>query len=674
MAPNPRGRPAGKSPAKTRSKAPLPKPPRQPKAPKVQVQQLAKRVAKAESAARGPRPAVRHTVTATLGTIGPNTSSGTELEYALPLHPGLVKETAAVNSFGPLQSAVGQYSMWRLVSFHIHLTPMVGSSAISGTVYRVSLNLSGQPTSTAWSGLGARQHRDASPGSHLRWQVSDSILSGPKATWWYSNTNAPGVASLGPVMEVHSIGQTMSSYQAKPFDGPVFLLEIRGTWEFVNYAAAPALSLLSSGKGTGTLQGGQGDPLTIKVNEPHLATFIGRQAGSAPSGVGEVIYMVVDTAVTAIADTAAPPWSWMIRAGWWFARALIGSTNGPGVLQLYSSFDDAQNNRPCILSGDASGDLGSLKITQLTTPSSGLSALNDGIVGMPSPGTQPIAPGADFSLPVSLSPILQHLSFPGGFWARTNAGQIQGAIQCTLAPGKVANFIQMFQVTNQLSPGFGFEGVLVQLEISGPVYPVFLLGCGNIHYRQGSSNTFLNWWLIRSSGFSAHSISNRFNAHPAFTPTTEAMITANWTGAELHVPETTEGYFLLIGQRGEGPETASVKGHSIQYLPSTETQFVYAGWDWFRFGPTTAVLQGTALGDGVYGTALSQRLALLSMHDASREVIHNTSTGPAVETDEEDQFLSDDDDDDSCPDVELQQPALGAEGDADDGSHSPGSQ
>nr|AMD81603.1 structural polyprotein [Bastrovirus 6] len=629
------------------------------------VRSLAKRVQRAERAATGPVAAVRHTVTATLGTIGPNTSSGTELEFALPLHPGLVKETAAVNSFGPLQSAVGQYSMWRLVNFHVHLTPMVGSSAISGTVYRVSLNLSGQPTSTAWSGLGARQHRDATPGSHLRWAVADSTLAGPKATWWYSNTNAPGVSALGPVLELHSIGSTQSAYQAKPFEGPVFLLEIRGTWEFVNYAAAPALSLLSSGKGTGTLGGQAGQPLTVKVNEPHLQKMVTLQAGSAPSGVGEVIYMLVDTAVTAIADTAAPPWSWMIRAGWWFARALVGGSNGEGTLQLYSSFEDASNNRPCILSGDARGDLGSLQITQLTTPSSGLNALNDGIVGMPSPGQQPIQPGASFSMPVSLSPLPQHVSVPGGYWVSTaggvTSGNPAGFIRSPLGGANVAHFEAAFMVTGAQGPGFGFEGVAQLIEVMGVQYPMLILATGQIHCVQGTSNTYVLWWLVRSLGTANLDSSNGYAiSQPSFTLTTQEMVQCNWTVAHLTMPPTQEGMWLLMSFRGIPPTTLQVKGHQIPYHTGTEVQYVPSAYDWFRWGPTTMILNGTALGDGVYGSQLHQRLAMLTLTEPLTqrvELIHNTATGPDPSPCQEDVF----------------EPALGDPAHADDAGNHPGS-
>lgn len=624
---------------KPKPSQPLRGPPRSQRAakpPVAQVRQLAKRVQRAERAATGPTAAVRHTVTATLGTIGANTSSGTELEFALPLHPGLVKETAAVNSFGPLQSAVGQYSMWRLVSFHVHLTPMVGASAVSGTVYRVSLNLSGQPTSTAWSGLGARQHRDVTPGSHLRWAVGDSILAGPKATWWYSNTNAPGVSALGPVLELHSIGATQSAYQAKPFEGPLFLLEIRGTWEFVNYAAAPALSLLSSGKGTGTLSGAAGQPLVVKVNEPHLMSMVSSQAGPAPSGVGEVIYMLVDTAVTALADTAAPPWSWMIRAGWWFARALVGTSNGDGALQLYSSFEDAANNRPCILSGDAHGDLGSLQITQLTTPSSGLSAMNDGIVGMPSPGTAPIRPGASFTMPVSLSPLPQHVTVPGGYWMRGGSSTQSGAgfIQCPLTSNATAHFIAAFQVTGIEGPGFGFEGVYSLVNVMGLNYPMLILATGQVHCLQGSSNTYMVWWLVRTTGTAQIDAPTGYLlAQPSFTVSTQQTVLANWTEQHLTMPPTQEGLWLIMGFRGGPASVVTTKGFSIPYQGGTEIQFVPSAYDWFRWGPTSMVLQGTALGDGVYGTALHQRLAMLSLaHEPMREVISNTNTGPAADS------------------------------------------
>ena len=73
-------------------------------------------------------------------------------------------------------------------------------------------------------------------------------MSGPCETWWKTNTAEDPSLSLGPALEVHTIGKTMSTYKNEVFSSGLFLLEITGHWEFANYAASPALATLTQHK------------------------------------------------------------------------------------------------------------------------------------------------------------------------------------------------------------------------------------------------------------------------------------------------------------------------------------------------------------------------------------------------------------------------------------------
>nr|ADJ68328.1 truncated capsid protein precursor [Human astrovirus 1] len=78
----------------------------------------------------GPKPAICQRATATLGTVGSNTSGTTEIEACILLNPVLVKDATGSTQFGPVQALGAQYSMWKLKYLNVKLTSMVGASAV----------------------------------------------------------------------------------------------------------------------------------------------------------------------------------------------------------------------------------------------------------------------------------------------------------------------------------------------------------------------------------------------------------------------------------------------------------------------------------------------------------------------------------------------------------------
>nr|QOL71424.1 capsid precursor [Canine astrovirus] len=337
----------------------------------------------------GPRPAITQTATSTLGTIGPNTSGAVELELATFMNPCLVKESTASNSFGPIQASAAQYNLWRVTKAQVRLTPMVGPSAISGTAYRVSLNTAGTPSSTGWSGLGARKHKDVKVGSMSVFTITARDMAGPREGWFVTNTNESGGESVGPTIELHSLGETQSTYQNQRYTGPVFLVELHCTWQFSNYSANPALAQLEKGEDKDAqikFEGAAGQPLTMTV-APHSAfaraietrsavpySGAGRAAGESTS---DTIWQIASTAVDAASVVVPPPFNWLIKGGWWFVKKLAGrSRTGEIQLQVFASYEDAQNNRPAICTGPVAGEnpsrLHNVKFVQMNSPSTGM--------------------------------------------------------------------------------------------------------------------------------------------------------------------------------------------------------------------------------------------------------------------------------------------------------------
>ncbi|ULF47966.1 MAG: capsid protein precursor [Raccoon dog astrovirus 4] len=344
-----------------------------------------------KSGVTGPKPAITQKAVATLGTVGANTSNGTELEASIFLNPVLVKDSSGSNAFGPLQALGAQYSMWKLNYCVVKLTPMVGQSAVSGTVARISLNPTATPSSTSWSGLGARYHIDAVVGKPVTFKLKPAQLGGPREGWWLTNTNDNAQDTLGPSIEVHTFGQTQRTYQTGAYDGPLFLLELSASWAFSGYSANPSLVNLEKDTDNNvavTFAGSAGNPLTMEV--PVGSLFAQRTAArsvqpseyarASGTSTSETVWQVVGTAVDVISAAIPPPFGWLVKGGWWFVKQVAGAPrSGARRYYVYASYQDALTNKPAICTGGrADGRMTrstvqtALQFTQMNEPSTGI--------------------------------------------------------------------------------------------------------------------------------------------------------------------------------------------------------------------------------------------------------------------------------------------------------------
>nr|QEV86930.1 capsid protein [Mamastrovirus 2]QEV86986.1 ORF2 [Mamastrovirus 2] len=338
----------------------------------------------------GPKPAVCQKATATLGTVGSNTSGTTEIEACILLNPVLVKDATGSTQFGPVQALGAQYSMWKLKYLNVKLTSMVGASAVNGTVVRVSLNPTSTPSSTSWSGLGARKHLDVTVGKNAVFKLRPADLGGPRDGWWLTNTNDNASDTLGPSIEIHTLGQTMSSYKNEQFTGGLFLVELASEWCFTGYAANPNLVNLekSTDKNVAvTFEGSAGAPLVMNVPETsHFArTAVARSAQPttlARAGertTSDTVWQVLNTAVSAAELVTPPPFNWLVKGGWWFVKLISGRTRtGQNSFYVYPSYQDALSNKPAICTGGLPSSARlrtatptTLQFTQMNQPSLG---------------------------------------------------------------------------------------------------------------------------------------------------------------------------------------------------------------------------------------------------------------------------------------------------------------
>nr|WBM84735.1 MAG: capsid protein [Bat astrovirus 4] len=359
---------------------------------------------------KGPKVSVQQKISATFGMVRPNTSGNVELELNFFLHPSLAKEANDGTAFGPLQALAAQYSLWKIKNLAVRFTPMVGASAVSGTVIRASLNLSQSPGVSNWSGLGARMHIDMHPGQTATFYLRGDQLAGPRdGGWWFTDTNEEGSQSAGPIIEVHTMGETKSTFQTdRDWTGPLFLVEGIGTWQFANYNVKPALGTLERREGAATvsIKANSSQPITMTMDSASaVAQFMDMAdpdvaPAAVPSpgvSVGETIFQIVDVGATVAQSFAPAPFGWLIKGGWWFVKKLLGrARDGTSEFVVYASLQDAQNNKPAIASESLTGTtpkVSDLMVTQINTPNVGP---NPYTTGVPRAGPQIMRPGTHF--------------------------------------------------------------------------------------------------------------------------------------------------------------------------------------------------------------------------------------------------------------------------------------
>uniref|UniRef100_A0AAU7E1B5 Capsid protein n=1 Tax=Rousettus bat astrovirus TaxID=3141900 RepID=A0AAU7E1B5_9VIRU len=374
-----------------------PKP--KPKPPKGQVKSgaIAKAVAKdiKKTGLEGPRPRQSIRVSATVGFINGSDKEGPVLAISQNLHPALTKEPQGGTAFGPLAAAAAQFGQWRLNSVTVNLTPLVGASAAAGTVVRLSVNTTDGALPVTWGGLGARHHRDVSIGQQCRWNIDRGVLSGPRQTWWLTDTNETGAQSAGPSIEAHVLGQTTSTYQNAAWTKPLFMVELHGRWEFTTYANQPGLGVLERSEASENVTFSKDQTtgaLTMSVaSTSSVALFMGtsfERSAHIASGAraSETVWKIVDVGAKAAASVAPTPFNWVIRGGLWFVKRIFGAASDATVsYTVYESLNNALTNSPIIPDAVTGGTVNAmnLQMSQMNNPNIGPTGSTPGVMSTP---------------------------------------------------------------------------------------------------------------------------------------------------------------------------------------------------------------------------------------------------------------------------------------------------
>ncbi|ULF47958.1 MAG: capsid protein precursor [Porcupine astrovirus 5] len=343
-------------------------------------------------------------INSTLGTVGSNGSEQIECELTCLMNPATMKEATGSNSFTPLGIYASTYSLFRMTKCTLVLKPLVGDSAVSGTVIRASWNPTSTPTQTSWSALGARKHTDVTPGKTGRFTLTSRDLVGPKGGWFKTNTKGDPMMSFAGTLEVHTLGKTMSTYKNDAFTGGLFLAELETHWQFKDYSQQPGMLNLIKGEDTQQSHIRTNPNGKIQLIVPATT----RMARAATGGTSEIIWLVTDTIIQAGAAALPPPFGWLIRGGWWLVKkaAGISTRNGEIVFDVYASISDARADMPCI-STEANMTpipVGGLHFQQVTPGNTGIATETY--------GTRAIAPDTTLTSLYVIRATQQH--FPSG--------------------------------------------------------------------------------------------------------------------------------------------------------------------------------------------------------------------------------------------------------------------
>nr|BAX00185.1 ORF2 [Porcine astrovirus 2] len=345
------------------------------KKPQVNIRVLANQAKSVRRLSR--RPGVNNRVVfqkinTTLGTVGSNGSEQIECELACLMNPATMKEATGSNSFGPLGIYASTYSLFRMTRCVVKLKPLVGASAVSGTITRVSWNPTSTPTQTSWSSLGARKHVDVTPGNVGTFTLTARDLVGPKGGWYKTNTKGDPMMSFAGTLEVHTLGKTMSTYKNEPFTGGLFLAELETAWQFKDYSQQPGMLNLIKGEDT--------QPAQIKTDSDGKLQLVvprsSRMARAVTTTPSEIIWLVTDTVIQLGTSVIPPPFSWLIRGGWWLVKRAAGAPtrNGEMTFDIYASISDARAGMPCLTNTPNSDpiNVGGLHFQQVTPGNTGI--------------------------------------------------------------------------------------------------------------------------------------------------------------------------------------------------------------------------------------------------------------------------------------------------------------
>lgn len=319
----------------------------------------------------GPKTQSLMTTTLTLGPINGSDQNQLNRQMRLWLNPCQLKPADSEETTTPLSMRGAQYDLWKAISVHVIFQPLVGPSIVTGSICFADLDQDGSSAKPeSIDSVKARPHIELIIGRRSIWRIPERFLRGPRAGWWYVDSNESPLQSLGPAINLWTYMETKNllglntSNQAQGdtvFTGPLFLAEMKITYGFANYNPKPSLAQLAMktetrdiANTTAMFANDEDGNVVMKIQtNSELAQFMQTfevQQDTKKEEKSSVVWSIAGEAVTAAA-TALGPWGWLLKGGWWVIRKIFGAPTQYKALayesyMVYPSVEDAMRDNP----------------------------------------------------------------------------------------------------------------------------------------------------------------------------------------------------------------------------------------------------------------------------------------------------------------------------------------
>uniref|UniRef100_A0AAU7E289 Capsid protein n=1 Tax=Coleura bat astrovirus TaxID=3141863 RepID=A0AAU7E289_9VIRU len=340
------------------------KPPNQTKAKSKDRQQDA-RIAALERKEEGPRAENSFKCTVNLGTV---TDPGSEFSRVASvfLNPALLRDAEqSTDATTPLSVRASQYTLWRCSRGEVRAMPLVGNSGVAGTVALLTMQANaGHSPATTFDAVAARRHTAGNVGRDLRFRFGGKETRGPQHGWYYTNTaTGPGQDTLGPAVEVYTLGACKNIYTNTDYTGPLWRLTLTATFEFANYQNNPELATLQTAEGHSSVTVTTTDEGVVQISPSNLRLML---AAPGSTGLGEVVLSLTESASQGL--SSIPVLGPLLKTGVAFLRPLLQNLRTPPVYQVYPSFEAARLNQPLKLTPNQTHQGEGAFVVQQLTP------------------------------------------------------------------------------------------------------------------------------------------------------------------------------------------------------------------------------------------------------------------------------------------------------------------
>ncbi|CAB95007.1 capsid protein precursor [Avastrovirus 1] len=410
--------PAGKAGPKAQKKCKVvtqktktvPKKTKQQKPRKVRLQKVERQVKTLKAKTRGPKISDTFSTVVTVGRIIGNNDDSLTRQLKVFVNPLLMKNQDSGSTSSPLSIRASQYGLWKIAKLHVYFTPLAGSANVIGTVSFASLEQeSGVATAESPDTIKAKYHAEVPIGSRFVWKVPPRMLTGPREGWWNMDSGDDPTNSVGPSISFWTYLKTilaLSTATTTSYLGSLFLIEIRCTYLFSNYAPKPNLAIMVNEKITTTqpvtLTNLSDGSLVMTTTDTRLCALLDNDRGprgpnAQTNGPGEKFWAVSTLVVDTVAASIGP-WGWLLKGGWWVIRKIFGAANTTSTYAIYASVEDAAKDSRIYqpVSGTQTLAAGDVYVTQLTQPN--VNEAGSTSLGF-SPPTPPAPTGSYLPLP-----------------------------------------------------------------------------------------------------------------------------------------------------------------------------------------------------------------------------------------------------------------------------------